>query len=125
MPLSRRVMLVSLICGLVAGVVLVGLIRQNVRGWVVVIAYAALVLAILLYLRRLPSLEFRARFSATLVAFMTASVIAYFYVVVFSSPTALSKPLWDNAWPLGVFAAIGCVLSSLVAVASRVALKQT
>jgi hypothetical protein len=53
-------------------------------------------------------------------AFMTATVLAYVYVVATVDRALLNAtPLWKDPWPIAIFVLIGSISSAIVALAGR------
>ena len=118
-PRSRLVALAAT-SGLVAGGLIIGTMRITNRGQAVFLPYAVLLLSLLVYFRWSPGVSFKQRFSVTLVAFMTATVLAYVYIFTTVDRALLNDtPLWKNPWPIAIFVLIGSVSSALVALAGR------
>jgi hypothetical protein len=69
------------------------------------------------YFRLSKPLSFKQRFIVTFLAFITATTIAFAYIDSSVDPRDLNVNRW-HILPLIAFAAIGCVSSSIVAVAA-------
>jgi hypothetical protein len=117
--MSRRVFVTSAIAGLVGAGLIVATMRLTTRGPAIYIPYAAMLLSLLIYFRMAPQFSFKQRFSVAFLAFMTATTVAYVYVISFVNPNDLNVSRWSIAKPLAAFALIGCISSSIVAIAAR------
>jgi len=104
-----------ILAGVVGGSALIATTLLTRRGPMIFLPYAALTVAVALYLywRRIDS--FGIRFNASLGAFMIATIILQAYTIVIVNPAALHTPLWHKIWPLGVFLLIGSALGAVVA----------
>jgi hypothetical protein len=103
--------------GIAGGIALAVTVALTTRGPMVFIAYAAMLIATLLYFREGGVGPFRRRFGVALLAFMLSNVIASIYVLGWRIPNAASRPLWTNVYPFLAMAAIGVVVSALTAIA--------
>jgi hypothetical protein len=118
-PKSRLVALAAT-SGLVAGGLIIAAMRITNRGQAVFIPYAVLLLSLLVYFRWSSGVSFKQRFTVTLMAFMTATVLAYVYVVATVDRALLNAtPLWKAPWPIAIFVLIGSISSAIVALAGR------
>ncbi len=119
-PKSRLVALAAA-SGLVSGGLIIATMRITNRGQAVFIPYAVLLLSLIVYfLRSSPGISFRQRFSVTLVAFLTATVLAHVYIVATVDRALLSDtPPWKNPLPIAFFVLIGSISSAIVALAGR------
>jgi hypothetical protein len=108
------------VAGLVGGGFIATTIRLTTRGPAVYIPYSAMMLSLLVYFRLSQPLSFKQRFGVAFLAFMTATTIVFVYISAFVNPHDLNvnESRWRIAWSLAAFAAIGCVSSSIVAVAA-------
>ncbi len=116
----RRLMITTAVAGLIGGGLIVATIRLTTHGSAVYIPYAAMMLSLLVYFRLSQPLSFKQRFSAAFLAFVTATTIVFVYISAFVNPHDLNvnESRWHIALSLAAFAAIGCVSSSIVAIAS-------
>jgi len=105
----------TLALGLLGGGALIATAWNTTHGPLVLVPYAALVLAAAVYLRVERVQYFGRRFGMTLGVFMFATVLFYLYVGLFTAKTLFIIPLWGHAWRLGFMLAIGSALSAAVA----------
>jgi hypothetical protein len=113
----RRLIITTAAAGLIGGGLIAATTRLTTHGFAVYIPYTAMMLSLLVYFRLSQPFSFKQRFIVAFLAFMTATMIAIVYIDASANPRDLD-PRWNPVWPLAVFAAIGCVSSSIVAIAS-------
>ena len=101
--------------GLLGGGALITVAWTTTRGPLVLIPYAALILAAWLYLRLESVQGWSRRFILTLGSFMVATVLFYLFIGAVLARTLLEIPAWGHAWRLGLMLLIGTVLSAAVA----------
>lgn len=118
-PSHRRFIVAAAIFGIVGGGFLVTAMSLTTRGSMIIVAYAAMLLSWLVYLRRTSWPSFKERFSASFLVFMTATTIAYGYVAVVTPAALNSALLWKNPLPIVASVLFGCASASIVAIASR------
>jgi hypothetical protein len=118
----RKATFIAIALGAIAGALLIATTYLTTRGPMILIPYAAMLVAVVLWFRASGIATFRQRFNAAFAAFMTATLIVYVYLSVVVNPD-VHFPLWDNVWPLLVMVAFGAIASSVVAAASRTRLR--
>jgi biotin transporter BioY len=101
----------SLILGTFSGAALIAVHDNTRRGYWMLYAYMALAMVIGLCVHRLEQTSFRVRFSFSLIAFMTATVLLAGYLILFDNPKMLHAGLWPVLWPQLVMLAIGATIS--------------
>jgi hypothetical protein len=101
----------SLILGTFSGAALIAVHNNTRRGYWIVYAYAALIMIIGLCVHRLDRTSFQVRFSFSLIAFMTATVLLAGYLILLDSPKMLHAGLWPVLWPQLMMLAIGATIS--------------
>lgn len=101
--------------GFLGGAALITVEWATTRGPLVLLAYAALVLATGLYLRIELVQDWRRRFALALGAFTLATLMLYLFVGLVLARTLLGISPWGHTWRLGVVLMIGCALSAAVA----------
>jgi hypothetical protein len=115
---AGRLTFIAVVVGAIAGAFLITTTYLTTNGWMTLVPYAVMLVALLVYFRKTRAFSFRQRFNAAFLSFAIASLIAYAYLTVVVNPEDLHHPLWDNVWPLLVLAAIGAGASGLVAAAA-------
>jgi hypothetical protein len=114
----RRLMITTVVAGLIGGGLIAATTRLTTYGPAVYIPYTAMMLSLLIYFRLSQPLSFKQRFIVAFLVFMTATTIVFVYIDATANPHDLD-PRWNPVWPLAAFAAIGCMSSSIVAIASK------
>ena len=105
----------ALALGVLGGAGLVVTTMITAGGPLVLLPYAALVIASLVAVRLAGWPEFSRRFLAAFLTFMTATVVLYVFIGAAGAGTLFKIPMWGHAWRLGLMAGIGAVLSGAVA----------
>ena len=108
----KRPLPLALALGVLGGAALIVTTMLS-PGQMVLLPYAALVLASLAAVRLAGWPDFPRRFAAAFLAFMVATAALYVFVATSEDVTPL--PLSGHVWRLGLMAAIGGVLSGAVA----------
>jgi hypothetical protein len=117
---KSRLIALAATSGLVSGGLIIATMRITNRGQAVFIPYAVLLLSLLIYFRLSTGVSFKQRFSVTLVAFLTATVLADVYIVATVDRALLNDtPLWRNPGPIVLMLLIGSISSAIVALAGK------
>jgi hypothetical protein len=117
--MNRGELLFTVGLGAAGGAALVTIMRATTRGPVILVAYALMSIAAVLYLRRRRDTSFLRRLSCAFGAFAIATTIAFLYVVAIAAPGALNAPWWENAGALALVLAIGLPVCALIAAVSK------
>lgn len=112
---TDRPMAFMLSLGLLGGAGLITVEWTTTRGPLVLIPYAALILASWLYLRLERVQRWSRRLMLTLGSFMVATVLLYLFIGAVLARTLLVISAWGHTWRLGLMLLIGTVLSAAVA----------
>lgn len=101
--------------GFLGGAALITIEWATTRGPLVLLAYAAIVLAACLYLRLELVQGWRWRFFLTLGSFMLATVMLYLFIGLVLTRQFSELSVAGHAWRLGLMLVIGSALSAAVA----------
>lgn len=101
--------------GFLGGAALITIEWTSTRGPLVLLAYAALVLAAGAYLRLELVQDWRRRFVLTLGSFMLATLMLYLFIGLVLTRQLSVISAWGHAWRLGLMLVIGSALSAAVA----------
>jgi hypothetical protein len=105
----------TLALGVMGGSALILVEWVSTRGPLVLLPYAALILATLGYLRAEQVQGWSRRFSMTLGSFMLATLLLYFFIGLVLAGSLSRVSLAGHAWRLGLMLLIGSVLAAAVA----------
>jgi hypothetical protein len=114
----NRVTCFTLLLGVLFAVMMIDLTLVTTHAAFGFFVYAGLMLAMAVYLSVMRVESFRRRFSLTLTAFMTTTILMYWFAVAVLSPEARSISLWGHTWRIGFALALGSVAAAIVAVFS-------
>ena len=112
---THRVTALTLAIGALCGVILIDLTLVSTRGALGFFVYAGLMLAMAVFLPVMSVQSFWQRFSLTLTAFMTATLLLYWFIIGVMAPEARALPLWGHAWRIGFALALGSLAATIVA----------
>ena len=112
---KHRVTAFALVLGALWGVILIALSLLTTRGVFVLFVYAGLMLAMAVYLAIMRIESFERRFSLTVTAFMTATLLLYWFTCAELAPPARTLPLWGHVWRIGFLLASGSIAAAVVA----------
>jgi len=105
----------SLSMGVLGGAALIVVEWAGNRGPLVLLPYAALIIASWAYLRAESVQGWLRRFSMALSSFVVATLFLYLFIGTVLTGSVLQMSLAGHAWRLGVMFLIGSVLSAAVA----------
>gem|GEM_PF-2370930 len=109
---KHRVTAFALVLGALWGVILIALSLLSTGGGFVLFVYAGLMLAMAVYLAIMRVESFGRRFSLTVTAFMTATLLLYWFTL---PPLARTFSVWGHAWRIGFALALGSIAAAVVA----------
>lgn len=115
LPIAKQPAPLALALGVLGGALLIVTTQVTTFGPAIYFPYAALVLSSFVAVRFAGWHEFRDRFYAAFLAFMTATAVVYLFLGTVVNGNILQIPVWQHMAVLGLMATIGGVLSAAVA----------
>ena len=112
---THRPLAFALALGLLGGAALIIVEWTTTRGPLVLLPYAAIVIASAAYLRIEMVQPFSRRFLIALGSFMFASLLLYVFIGFVLAKTFFAISVAGHAWRIALLLAIGTVLSAAVA----------
>jgi len=112
---TRPLAFATVALGVAGGGLLITTALLSHRGPLVLVSYAALILAVGLFLRSKAVQPFYRRFSLSLGSFMTATLIFYIFVATVQTNSLFNVSLPGHAWRIGLMLLIGGIISAATA----------
>ena len=112
---SKQPAALALALGVLGGAALIVTHQVTTFGPAIYFPYTALVVATFFAIRLAGWEEFRDRFAAAFLAFMTATAVVYLFLTTVVNANLFSIPIWQHTAVIGLMAVIGTVLSAAIA----------